>query len=95
MTNTINHNKRWSDEDNKIFLDMLKQGKSYKQIGIRLKRKSSAIKFHLMNYINLNKNVTTLNDMSDELNRTMDEIVDLLQERKDAERKAKENKQKK
>ncbi|AYV76520.1 MAG: hypothetical protein Terrestrivirus8_13 [Terrestrivirus sp.] len=39
MSNNIvsNHNKKWSDEDNKIFFKMIKQKKSYKEIAIKLK----------------------------------------------------------
>jgi len=53
--NISNHNKKWTDEDNKIFFKMIKQKKSYKEIAIKLKRKSSAIRFRMMNYVHYKK----------------------------------------
>jgi uncharacterized membrane protein YvbJ len=52
---TSNHNKKWLDEDNKIFIKMMKQHKSYKEIAIKLRRKPSAIRFRIMNYIHNKK----------------------------------------
>jgi hypothetical protein len=37
-----NNNKKWSDEDNKIFFKMIKQKKSYKEIAIKLKGNNQA-----------------------------------------------------
>jgi len=37
-----NHNKKWSDEDNKLFFKMVKQKKSYKEITIKLKENNQA-----------------------------------------------------
>ncbi|AYV76523.1 MAG: hypothetical protein Terrestrivirus8_16 [Terrestrivirus sp.] len=90
--NISNHNKKWSDEDNKIFFKMIKQKKSYKEIAIKLRRKPSAIRFRMMNYVHNKKKSETLNEIAKGLNYKVDDVIELLEDREKAEKQVKQGK---
>ncbi|AYV76512.1 MAG: hypothetical protein Terrestrivirus8_5 [Terrestrivirus sp.] len=91
--NISNHNKKWSDDDNKLFIKMIKQKKSYKLIATKLKRKPSAIRFRIMNYIHDKKKNETLNEIAKGLGYNVDDVIELLEDREKAEKQAKKGKQ--